>query len=56
MLHTPLTAPDRAVPARYDGAYRHGRRHGKGKYTFKSGTTYEGDYVNNAKVRALLLA
>jgi hypothetical protein len=56
MLHTPLTAPDRAVPARYDGAYGHGRRHGKGKYTFKSGTTYEGDYVNNAKVRALLLA
>ena len=36
--------------SRYAGDYQRGRRHGKGLYTFASGTTYEGDYVNNAKV------
>jgi len=34
----------------YSGEYKNGRRSGVGKYTFASGTVYEGDYVNNAKV------
>ena len=35
---------------RFTGLYKNGRRHGKGLYTFASGATYEGEYVNNAKV------
>ena len=35
---------------RFTGSYKNGRRHGKGLYTFASGATYEGEYVNNAKV------
>ena len=34
----------------YSGDYEDGRRSGKGTYKFASGTVYEGDYVNNAKV------
>jgi radial spoke head protein 1 len=40
----------------YSGEYKNGRRSGTGKYTFASGTVYEGDYVNNAKVSPRVLA
>jgi hypothetical protein len=33
----------------YEGAFKDGYRHGKGKIQFVSGNYYEGDWVNNKK-------
>uniref|UniRef100_A0A7S4JV24 MORN repeat-containing protein 5 n=1 Tax=Guillardia theta TaxID=55529 RepID=A0A7S4JV24_GUITH len=32
--------------ARYDGAFKAGRRHGYGKFTWANGDTYEGDWLD----------
>uniref|UniRef100_A0A7S4JUW5 Uncharacterized protein n=1 Tax=Guillardia theta TaxID=55529 RepID=A0A7S4JUW5_GUITH len=35
--------------ARYDGAFKAGRRHGYGKFTWANGDTYEGDWLDDVQ-------
>ena len=31
----------------YEGQFEFGRKHGVGKYSFKDGSVYDGDWYNN---------